>query len=992
MKRLLYAILFIGMALLVACEPVSGSPYTYENPTFPSDIEYNTSEKDPSITFDGRLDEAFWDSIEPLTFVSGQDQNQTMSLKAYFGEKGLLIGVDRKDNAIYFSENRTVYQNDSIELYINPTDNKTHINHDFVQFRVSVQNTVESWIGVTSPDGYPWSFYYLKFESAVHIDGTLIDTFAKDTEANRQSEGYQVEVFIPWETLGHESTPQTIDIFPAFVNSYGLGAHDFYWNGYGQVHNNPSGYVTFNHQGPGSIEGSTFGDSVLGVYGTAGFDVTSEDDVVYQTGGFDQFTFFKDIYSTSYGFSVSVHDLEALNSDPYPKVGVLAGQAENRLITFLLDPLPSFSGMYGILVPRTKTSGVWSDWQWNPGIGLPSGFNYADDNKITVLRDEVYFYVFINDTFIVKREHQLNGPSQPGLFTMNMKATYSNIVIHDEGEIEALIASTEPKENEVFEGGTPGFDFDGNNAVQTGGGDQWVYLNDINSEVYGFKVDVSQLSVLNQDNYPKVGVTIGQDGDRILNFFFDPFGSLSNYYGLVVPGRYENGIWVDWQWPAGLVLPSTMSYQDINEIQVLRNATYVYILVNGELVVKMPHGFDGASQPGLFTMNMASTFTDLLVFSNAEVNAMIATIEDPNYTQVFENPTLGFNVENEAAVTQSGAQDQYVYYKDISSTRYLATTTILIGSNLNNDQYPKVGMVAGKSPEGEIAFIFDPRPNKDVLDILAVNRPTGGDWQWPGSIVWLHGLNYADEITMTVVRDGSTMYYFIDTALVYKVDNILLTSASQPGLLTMNHSASYFDSYATTDDASIDAFLSNYKFNQVTDYAFTGEGNFSFSGNDIHINPNSYHVDEVQNLIVSEAITLSGDFYVTYDVTEVTYAPMEWVWPKLSTLLIRDNGHRDFLALGANVQKQNRFETNVGGWLNWHTFDQMDWTEGFNIRIERTIQNSQSYISLYVNDVLWTYGNEQTALISSYVGDYSLGFTFNFASGSIKNITHGSMQ
>jgi hypothetical protein len=51
------------------------------------------------------------------------------------------------------------------------------------------------------------------FSSAVHVDGTIIDTIGKDVEENYNSVGYTAEVFIPWTSLSHDSKPETIDIF-----------------------------------------------------------------------------------------------------------------------------------------------------------------------------------------------------------------------------------------------------------------------------------------------------------------------------------------------------------------------------------------------------------------------------------------------------------------------------------------------------------------------------------------------------------------------------------------------------------------------------------------------------------------------------------------------------------------------------------------------------------------------------------------------------------
>lgn len=988
MRKTLLIIFMVAALFFAACAETK--PYTFENPVFPDDIDYRYCERDDDIALDGRLDEDFYRDLTALEFSAPGDAGQKMTLKAYFAEKGLLLGIARSDNAVYYTEKKPIYQNDSVEVYINPTDNKTALSADYVQFRVSAVNTTESWIGVPSSDGYPWTYYYLKFDSAVTVDGAVISAVEEDVEENRAARGYGVEIFIPWETLNLSAAPETIDIFPAFVNSTGLDSADFRWIGYGQNHVDPSAYVTFNRSGPGSREGSIFGDSRLGVYGTPGFDLSDDATVVYQRGGYDQYTFFKDLYAEKYGFSVTIGDLEILNDDPYPKVGVIAGREADRMALFLFDPFPAFDNFYGIFVPRTREDGAWGDWEWNAGIPLPAGFSYAEYNRVTALRDETDVYIFVNDEFIGKREHGFSGPTQPGLYTMNMAASYREARVLDNEEVDALIASVADS-NEIFEGATPGFELTEDGAIQSGGADQWAYIKDAAGEVYGFSVAISDLVRLNNDPYPKVGVIIGQDGERILNFFFDPFPYFNNYYGLIVPGLKENDAWTAWEWPDGFPLPETADYAGTNTVTVLRAGEFVYALVNDSLVAKAEHDFAGASQAGLFTMNMAAVYSQLMIYGENDVLDRVRDIEARRAHDVFENPTPGFDLAVGERVAQTGNGIQYAYFKDIYAESYLARTTVTLGNNLAGDQFPKIGMLAGKGADGEIAFLFDPRPNKDVKDIIAVNKRAGGIWEWPGTLVWLHGLDYGRPIEMTVVRTGGTMYFFVDGTMVFRLDDIILSGPAQPGLMTMNHSGAYEESYATTDAAEIEAFLSAYRFSDEKNHGWSGEGNFTISEDEIVLGAGDYLVDEPHNFIENRSVILSGDFYLEFTVKSVTYAPMDWVWPKLSALLIRADGSRDYVSLGANSAKQNRFETYFGGWVNWRRFEGVDWQDGFTVRVERTVADGESIFRLYVNGTLMTYEDDQEIAVTNYLDDYHLGLTYNFAGGRIQDIEYGPL-
>lgn len=290
---------------------------------------------------------------------------------------------------------------------------------------MSATNEKETWIGVPTGNEYGWSRFYVHFSSAVHIDGVVIDTLDKDTEENRNSVGYSSEVFIPWSSLSLDGKPETIDIFPAFVDSYGFGSSDYNWNSYqGLSHMDPFNYLTFDENGFADMtDGSIFGDSNFGKLATKGFDLSDEDNRVVQLGGYDQYIYFKNIKGIRYGFSVDISDLIRLNNDPYPKVGVIIGENENRIVNFFFDPFPNFDNFYGVFVPRDRYD---DNWQWGPGSPLPKGFSYSDVNTMTIIKDEEISYVFVNDVLVDKRPHGLVGETQAGLFTMNMSAVYSN--------------------------------------------------------------------------------------------------------------------------------------------------------------------------------------------------------------------------------------------------------------------------------------------------------------------------------------------------------------------------------------------------------------------------------------------------------------------------------------------------------------------------------------------------------------------------------------
>ncbi|HHX79496.1 MAG TPA: hypothetical protein GX692_00310 [Acholeplasmataceae bacterium] len=800
-KKLSILFLLALTVLFIACG--NQEEYSFGNPKYPLGFTGNEAPAEEEIVFDGQLTESFYSWQEYFEFTKANDSTHKMVLTTVFFDSGLLIGVQIKDPQIYYNSLNEIYKNDSFELYINPTEQKNIVDKDFVQLRVSATNEKEMWIGTPTGNEYGWSRFYVPFSSAVHVDGTIIDTIGKDVEENYNSVGYTAEVFIPWTSLSHDSKPETIDIFPAFVDSFGFGSNDFGWNSYqGLSHMDPINYLTFDENGyADKSKGSIFGDSDFGKYATKGFDLADETNQVIQIGGYDQYIYFKDIKGLKYGFTVDISNLIRLNNDPYPKVGVIVGENSERIVNFFFDPFPNYDNYYGVFVPRDRYD---DNWQWGPGSPLPKGFSYYDKNTMTVIKDTEISYVFVNGILVDKRPHGLVGETQAGLFTMNMSAIYSNYRALTEAEI-------------------------------------------------------------------------------------------ANYLALI-------------------------NFEDT----------------------------------------------------------------------IFEDVSNGFSLLEDGSVLQDGFGEQIAYFRDVNTTKYLVSTKVKLTGVLFNDPFPKVGIIAGSSAEGDEAFLIDPRPEFNIKDFLGVARPKGNDWDWDTQkLVWLDRIDYNNEIELTVVRTGSKLYYFVDGSLIYEKDSFLV-GASKPGLITMNYEAIFSDFKITTDTTEVDAFLENYLFDDL--YGWNGQGNFTIKEDSIYLNETSYDVAFDANRIINNDILLEGSFFIEYDLSQVRYAPMDWVWPKINLLLIDENNVVSDFAVGVNPSKQNRFETNVGGWKNWDIFEGVNWKDVNTIKIERLItEEGKAEFRLYLNGNLATISGSE-AITTDYVGSYRIGLSFDYASGLITNLNVGTIE
>lgn len=183
---------------------------------------------------DGKDDDSIWEGRKIFAFGDGGRG----IVSNYFAEEGLYFFFEMKDNKVY-AEGTAVYLNDSVEMYLDTLGNggKTPQTDD-VQVRVDVDGNVE----VLKGNGTVW---------APHNDSTFAGI-------QKNSVGYNVEVFIPWADLGLEKAPESMKVSFGSVDWDGVkkadGGREISWSGIGTDPQIPDNYIKMTEN---SIEGST---------------------------------------------------------------------------------------------------------------------------------------------------------------------------------------------------------------------------------------------------------------------------------------------------------------------------------------------------------------------------------------------------------------------------------------------------------------------------------------------------------------------------------------------------------------------------------------------------------------------------------------------------------------------------------------------------------------------------------------------------------------
>ncbi len=176
-------------------------------------------QKDDNMIVDGIRNEAQYQN--PLSFTE-TNTGTTVTTYVYLGNQGIYCFIEVDDKSVYISSEKEFYENDTVEVYIDPNPsysltlealNQDKVRSDCLHIRANCLGQYQTWFGRTLAfDGssYPWVLGYFQAEVSGTIDGTL--------NTQNGAKGYTVEIYIPWTEFGLTEKPNEVGVLPAFNN------------------------------------------------------------------------------------------------------------------------------------------------------------------------------------------------------------------------------------------------------------------------------------------------------------------------------------------------------------------------------------------------------------------------------------------------------------------------------------------------------------------------------------------------------------------------------------------------------------------------------------------------------------------------------------------------------------------------------------------------------------------------------------------------------
>lgn len=225
-----------------------------------------------------------------------------------------------------------------------------------------------------------------------------------------------------------------------------------------------------------------------------------------------------------------------------------------------------------------------------------------------------------------------------------------------------------------------------------------------------------------------------------------------------------------------------------------------------------------------FRTEVVGNYTFKAIHNDVESNNITIEFKDLfgttfGQSPLMDRPTRGIDYTldsktNKVLVheSQNRRADQYTYFKEIYGTRYIISADIDILAVNGQEPYPKAGLLAAQLNERKILFAFDARADFNNDDVIAVEYTAthGGQWNWPGTIYRLRDINFrtsnGGHVTykLTVIREDTRFYFFLDGVLIIEKDFPDLTQETVAGTYTMGQSVKYTNYYAYLDDPADD--------------------------------------------------------------------------------------------------------------------------------------------------------------------------------------------
>ena len=307
------------------------------------------------------------------------------------------------------------------------------------------------------------------------------------------------------------------------------------------------------------------------------------------------------------------------------------------------------------------------------------------------------------------------------------------------------------------------------------------YINGFAEENFYFEAKFHANDVAIGENWPKFGLFA--QGDDVREYFYVDMNRAMN--ASVVGNMTNTNGQDDWD-HAKSVPVEGMAFSDNGEavtLGILKDGKRLHLFVDGRYVMSCVCGFAGKAMAGIFSFNTGLTVTGYAVTTaQADLDAKNALLPEAerNKGELFgyaEGDGIGYGTSDGVdlskdqgsapSVAITGGAPQYTYLNDVFTDQFCFETEINVSQVLNNDNWPKFGLLVNGTTE-MVKFFVDMNPSMTATQVGVVYQPTGSGDDWAGAkAVDVPGMSFtgSDTIKLKLIRDGRGYYFYVNDVL-----------------------------------------------------------------------------------------------------------------------------------------------------------------------------------------------------------------------------------
>ena len=541
------------------------------------------------------------------------------------------------------------------------------------------------------------------------------------------------------------------------------------------------------------------------------------------------------------------------------------------------------------------------------------------------------------------------------------------------------------------------FDLTADNGANTGtvtvseNGIALGYVDDFYAENFYFEAKLHVNGIADTESYPKFGMFLENEAQR-RSFYVDMTTELTS--GVVGAVTSVNGNY-DWANSKSATV-ADMAFSGEGEtvtLAILKQGKRVHLFVNGNYALSGVWDMTADAVVGIFSFNTGLTITEYFTsVSQDDLDAKAALIPEAERNKgdlfgyaAYDGVTYGTSAEVDLSADNGeapsirvyGGAPQYAYLNDVYTDRFCFETQINVESVLNNDGWPKFGLMVNGASE-MVKFFVDMTPSLTATHVGVVYQPTGGGDDWAGSkSCEVPGMSFAgsDTVKLKLIRDGKAYFFYVNDVLVMYDDAGFKAEKGAVGIFSFN-TVLTASNYKVSAGICADSAVADATAIGLTCNYFAGTENNGFT---LTTDSDAQHlVDD----LTRGGYALREDFYRVSGTLTLTDAQD---WGQARILVSSDAQNEHFIALekvpSGNYQIFSMSKASQEAWDVWQLIsgEQENGTRN-SLDFELVVINSNVYFLL---DGVIVYASDRVSMTHSQVK-----FTgFNIGTTVVENLS-----